>query len=113
MVIFLVCFYIITALVVLNMVGASIVEIVMKQAIDDADARFKEAQEEIVSAMNDIHTIFAECDKDNSMELSKAEFMRGLAKPSVQRELNNVNISLQDAEEIFDTMDMDKSGILA
>merc|ERR1711904_461778 len=57
-------------------------------------------------------TVFTEADIDGNGELTKEEFMGAIECPSVQKLLHEVGIDIRQAENLFDILDYDESGVL-
>jgi len=92
-----------------------IVDHVIRKALYDESARLQEAKKQFQQAMDTIATVFKNIIAHENMEnedytVTKDEFHRGLEDITVQRLLNNIDIEIHDAEELFEMMDVNKNG---
>lgn len=76
------------------------------------DEILKAAEAELRNVLRGLYDAFTEMDKDGDQELTRDEFLAGIEKPNVRVALSKVDISPEDAEEMFDILDHDKSGSL-
>jgi len=112
MAVFFVCFIGVTSFVLLNMVVAMIVEDAMKKALESDDEIARAAREELRGSMRKLFAVFLKADKDGNKTLGKDEFLDVLKDLDAQGQMHAMGIDLEDAEEIFDLIDFDRSGEL-
>lgn len=110
--VFFVAFICVTQFAFFNVVVAVIVESVLKQALSSDDQILREAEAQFRGVLRGLYDVFNSLDDDGNMRLSREEFLVGIKTWDVKLALQKVDISLQDAEEMFDILDHDHSGCL-
>jgi voltage-gated sodium channel len=102
----------ITTFAMVNVVVAVIVDSTLTQAQELRSDVYKLAQEEEQKAIVKVAEIFRTADDDGDGQLTKNEFERALKLPKVFMQLQEINVDLRDADELFDILDTDESGQL-
>ena len=88
-------------------------ESVLERSGESDEEILKKAEDHFKGVMGSIYNAFKHMDNNGDGMLTKDEFMEGLRNPSTLAQLHRVDISLQDAEEMFDIVDYDQSGELS
>jgi Ca2+-binding EF-hand superfamily protein len=102
----------ITTFAMVNVVVAVIVDSTLTQAQELRSDVYKMAQEEETKAIIKVADIFKTADGDGDGLLTKKEFEKALELPKVNMQLQEINVDLRDADELFDILDTDESGQL-
>lgn len=102
----------ITTFAMVNVVVAVIVDSTLTQAQELRSDVYKMAQEEEMKAIVKVADIFRTADGDGDGLLTKKEFEKALELPKVNLQLQEINVDLRDADELFDILDTDESGQL-
>lgn len=102
----------ITTFAMVNVVVAVIVDSTLTQAQELRSDVYKLAQEEEQKAILGVANIFRMADGDGDGQLTKQEFEAALQLPKVHLQLQEINVDLRDADELFDILDTDESGQL-
>jgi voltage-gated sodium channel len=112
MVLFFVMYVGVTQFAFLNVVVAVIVESVLQHAMASDDESLKKAEAELKTALLTLYEAFTEMDVDGDLQVTREEFLQGMENVKVKLALSKVDISPQDAQEMFDILDVDQSGSL-
>merc|ERR1719359_78838 len=96
----------------MNVVVAVVVQNTLETAIHDKASLIKKDQEETQKALQKILTVFVEADTDGNGSLTKEEFLGAIESPNVVKLLHEVGIDIRQAENLFDILDYDESGVL-
>mmetsp|Transcript_36859 Transcript_36859/g.80840 ORF Transcript_36859/g.80840 Transcript_36859/m.80840 type:complete len:490 (-) Transcript_36859:121-1590(-) len=110
--VFFVGYIAVTTFAIVNVLVAVMVENVVSTAIKDAEDLERQAEAERVKACGNILQVFTMADTDGNRELSASEFQAALMKPEVKRWLAQLGIDVRQAQQLFDVLDYDTSGVL-
>lgn len=110
--IFFIFFLSITTFAIMNVVVAVVVQNTLETAVHDKESLMAREQAQTQKALDKMMTVFTEADIDGNGELTKEEFMGAIECPSVQKLLHEVGIDIRQAENLFDILDYDESGVL-
>lgn len=113
MVIFFVFFILVSQYAIMNVMVAVIVENVVETAFaEDDDQVHTQAEQMLKKMVFDCYVTFAGMDTDCDGMLTKEEFMEGIRQKKNLVQLHKLGISVEDADDLFDLLDADKSGTI-
>lgn len=101
-----------TNFAVMNVVIAVVVENTLDKALSDDSAENLKKETERTNAIRKIYDVFRNADVDGDGELTRDEFLQGLKDPIINQNLHEVGIDVRRAENLFDVLDLDESGVL-
>merc|ERR1719473_1671586 len=96
-------------ILLVNLMTGVIVENVLDTAKNDAVERTKVAEKAKMSLLRKLEQYFMEADQNGNGELDRAEFEGLIRRPEVQGHLSNLNVSQNEAESLFEVLDVDES----
>lgn len=96
----------------MNVVVAVVVQNTLETAIHDKEHHMARDQAETQQALHKLMTVFLEADTDCNGSLTKEEFLGAIDLSSVTKLLHEVGIDVRQAENLFDILDYDESGVL-
>jgi len=101
-----------TTYAMINVVIAVIVDVTMSRASEIKNDALTQKNKIEQSALVKVMDVFKRADENGDGFLTKDEFLKGLQRPDVRELLFSADVSLRDADELFDILDTDESGSL-
>jgi len=105
-------FMLATTYSIMNVIIAVIVDNTLEQAGNQKAEAVKHKDVEARKAAEKIREVFAATDVDGSGDITKDEFLAALKRMEVKEYLNEAGIDVCQAENLFDILDYDDSGLL-
>merc|ERR1719313_903103 len=95
---------------ILNIILGVIVNTTLKAEKSRDQGISKKAQEEQQKVLNKLKDFFIACDLDGNGELDKSELTTAFEQPAVSRLFQQLDVPITDPAELFDLLDLDRSG---
>lgn len=105
-------FIFITSFAIMNVVIAVVVESTLDKALNDDSAENQKKEKDKKAAIMKIYEVFRAADADGNGMLTREEFLNALKDNVVNQNLHEVGIDVRRAENLFDVLDLDESGLL-
>jgi Ca2+-binding EF-hand superfamily protein len=95
---------------ILNIILGVIVNTTLKAEKSRDQGISKKVQEEQAKVLNKLKDFFIACDLDGNGELDKSELTTAFEQPAVSRLFQQLDVPITDPAELFDLLDLDRSG---
>jgi len=95
---------------ILNIILGVIVNTTLKAEKSRDQGISAKVQEEQVKVLNKLKDFFIACDLDGNGELDKSELTVAFEQPAVSRLFQQLDVPITDPSELFDLLDLDRSG---
>jgi Ca2+-binding EF-hand superfamily protein len=95
---------------ILNIILGVIVNTTLKAEKSREVGISKQVQEEQQKVLNKLKDFFIACDLDGNGELDKGELETAFEQPAVNRLFQQLDVPVMDPAELFDLLDLDRSG---
>jgi hypothetical protein len=106
-------FIMVVNITLLNLVTGIIVENVLTISRQDELEKLNLQQKERQNRLKTLENVFRLADTDQSGDVSKAEFESSIQDKDVINQLMSIDITVLDAEDLFQTLDVDGSGSIS
>jgi hypothetical protein len=106
-------FIMVVNITLLNLVTGIIVENVLQISRQDELEKINQQQKERAHRLKTLEHVFALADADQSGDVSKAEFESSIQDKEVIQQLMSIDITVLDAEDLFQILDVDGSGSIS